>query len=437
MLAFASAATVTDFFDDFTAEWIRTNPNLAVSTRYFNGAEQDRLEQQLTPDTPEYRRSRIQLAKQGLAGLKKVDRSAMTPLQQTSADLMQWQLETIVEGEPFSDYSFPLEQFGGANVNLVATLTVNHPLRTEKDAANYVARLRQVGTRMNEAAAHARQLIGKGMFPPRFILNATITQMRQFIASPPSQNPFVATFAERMASIKDISAARREELRAQAEKIVSDDVYPAWRQAISVLEPVVARANDDAGLWRFKDGAKAYAYFLKRFTSTNLTADQIHQIGLQHVERIEKEMDTILRRLDRPQGSVKDRVERLKYNLRYPETDEGRKQIMADVDGILRDSQRRSALLFDKTPMAPVIAQPYPKFREANAAAAYSSPSPDGSRPGTFQIPLRHERMTKFGLRSGQGRRAQAREGRRRNHRESLRRRLPHVARGADSATES
>src|SRR5437870_6654339 len=73
---------------------------------------------------------------------------------------------------------------------------------------------------------------------------------------------------------------------------------------------------------------------------------------------------------------------------------------MADVEGILRDSQRRSALLFDKTPMAPVVAQPYPKFREANAAAAYSTPAPDGSRPGTFQIPLRHERMTNFSLRS-------------------------------------
>jgi uncharacterized protein (DUF885 family) len=400
LLVVASVAGVTDFFNDFTAEWIRTNPNAAVSARYFTGPEQDRLEQQLTPDTPEYRHSRVQLAKQGLTGLKKFDRSAMTPLQQTSADLMQWQLQTIVEGEPFSDYSFPLEQFGGANVNLVAVLTVNHPLRTEKDAANYVARLHQVGTRMNEAAANARRLIGKGMFPPRFILSATITQMRQFIASPPAQNPFVATFAERMALVKDIPTARREELHAQAEKIVSDDVYPAWRQAIAVLEPAVARANDDAGLWRFKDGAKAYAYFLKRFTSTNLTADQIHQIGLQQVERIEKEMDTILRRLGRTEGSVKDRIERLKYDLRYPETDEGRKQIMADVEGILRDSQRRSALLFDKTPMAPVIAQPYPKFREANAAAAYSSPAPDGSRPGTFQIPLRHERMTKFGLRT-------------------------------------
>ena len=308
----AQQRTINDFFNDFTAEWIRTSPNLAVADRYFTGAEQDRLEQQLTPDTPEYRRSRVLLAKQGLDGLKKFNRSAMTPLQQISADLMRWQLETIVEGESFLDYSFPLEQFGGANVQLVATLTVNHPLRAEKDAVNYIARLRLVGKRMNESAENARRLIGKGMFPPKFILNATITQMRQFIASPPSQNPFVATFAERMASIKEIPPARREELRAQAVSIVIDDVYPAWRQAIAVLEPAVARATDDAGLWRYKDGGKAYAYFLKRFTSTNLTADQIHQIGLQQVARIEKEMDRILRQLGRTEGSVKERVENLK-----------------------------------------------------------------------------------------------------------------------------
>src|SRR5213080_362519 len=160
------------------------------------------------------------------------------------------------------------------------------------------------------------------------------------------------------------------------------------------------RAKDDAGLWRFKDGAKAYAYFLKRYTTAGLSPDQIHEIGLQQVARIEKEMDTIFRRLGRTAGSVRDRIEKLKDDLRYPETEEGRKRIMADVEQILHDSERRSALLFDQTPKAPVVAQPYPRFREANAAANYTSPAPDGSRPGTFQIPLRPERMTKFGLRS-------------------------------------
>src|SRR6059036_1220284 len=279
--------TIDDYFNDFTSGWVRSSPNLAIATRYFTGAEQDRLEQQLSPETLEYRRTRIQLAKQGLAGLKQFDRRAMTPIQRISAELMQWQLETMAEGEPFLDYLFPLEQFGGTNVNLVNTLTVNHPIRTEKDATNYVARLTQVGTRMNEAVADAQRLIDKGLFPPRFILQATITQMQQFIASTPGENPFVRTFAE---------------------QIVNDQVYPAWRNAIAVLERVLPRAKDDAGLWRFKDGAKAYAYFLKRYTTTGLSPDQIHEIGLQQVARIEKEMDTIFRRFGRTAGSVRDRI---------------------------------------------------------------------------------------------------------------------------------
>ncbi len=397
---FAQQRAIKTFFDEFTAEWIKSNPNQAVSTRYFTGAEQDRLEQQLTPETLEYRRNRIQLAKQGLGELRKFDRTKLTPDERTSADLMQWQLGIVAEGESFLDYSFPLEQFGGANVNLVNTLTVNHPLRTEKDAANYIARLRLVSMRMDESVAEARRLISKGMFPPRFIIRATITQMQQFIASPAAQNPFVATFAERMMPIKEISDSRRETLRADAERIVDGQIYPAWNRGIAILEPLAAQATDDAGLWRFKGGAEAYAFNLKRYTSTKLTADQIHQIGLQQVERIEKEMETILRRLGRTEGTVKSRIDKLKVDLKYPNNEDGRKLIMADVERILRDAEKRAALLFDKTPKAPVVAQPYPRFREANAAASYNAASPDGSRPGTFQIPLRPERMTKFGLRS-------------------------------------
>src|SRR5262245_54322472 len=393
-------SSIDDFFNRFTARWVRESPNQAISTRYFTGAEQQRLEQQLNPETLEYKKGRIQLAREGLAELRKFDRAKLTPTQQISADLMQWQLQTVVEGEAFLDYSFPLEQNGGVNVSLPNTLTVNHPLRNEQDAQNYIARLKLVKTRMDEATTEARRIAGRGMIPPRFILQATISQMRQFIGTPPAQNPFAAMFDDRMKAIKELPETRREQLRVEAERIVAEQVYPAWREAITFLESLGPKSTDDAGLWRFKGGAEAYAYNLKRYTSTNLTADQIHEIGLQQVERLEKEMDGTLRRLGRTEGSVKDRMAKLREDLAYPVTEDSRKIIMNDVEQILRDAERRSKLLFDETPKAPVVAQPYPRFREANAAASYNVPAPDGSRPGTFQIPLRKERMTKFGLRT-------------------------------------
>src|ERR1700731_3761956 len=105
----ASSGNIDDFFRDFTAEWVRGNPNQATASRYFSGDEQDRLERQSTPETAEWRRGRIQLARRGLAELGRFDRARLNEAQRVSADLMQWQLDTVVREEPYLDYSFPLE----------------------------------------------------------------------------------------------------------------------------------------------------------------------------------------------------------------------------------------------------------------------------------------------------------------------------------------
>jgi uncharacterized protein (DUF885 family) len=271
---------------------------------------------------------------------------------------------------------------------------------TPDDARNYVARLGQVGTRMQEGIAEAERLAAKRMVPPRFILRATIAQMQQFAGSPPAQNPFVTTFAERMTAVAGLGSDERQALRTQAERIVADEIYPAWKKAIALLESLLAGATDDAGLWRFEGGAKAYAHDLRRYTTTALSPDEIHAIGLREVARIQGEMEKVLQRLGRTQGTLKERTAALERDLAYPDTDAGRAAIMGDIERILRDAEKRAAELFAETPKAPVIARPYPQFRWASAAASYSFPAPDGSRPGTFQIPLRPSYMTRYGLRT-------------------------------------
>lgn len=326
----------------------------------------------------------------------------MKPVQEVSADLLDWQLDALIREEPFLDFSFPLEQMNGANVGLVETLTVSYPVLTGRDAENYVAVLGQVSERMDEATAEARRLQGKDFIPPRYILRATIRQMQSFADPAPPQNPFVTSFAEKMAAVKGLAPEKQAALRAEAERIVATRIYPAWKRAIAVLEAQVPGSTDEAGLSRLKGGDAAYAYFLRRFTTTSLTADQIHNIGLQQVARIEGQMDRLLRQLGRTEGTVKDRITKLKLDMQYsnPTSDGSREQVMKDIDGIIRDAEKRAALLFDITPKTPVVARPFPTFRETNAAANYNGPPPDGSRPGTFQFPRRIEWMTKFGLRS-------------------------------------
>src|SRR5262245_57296243 len=215
---------IDKFFSDFTADSMRANPSLATSTSYFTGDEQERFERQLTPETETYRRERIKLARRGLADLKNFDRTKLSETQRVSADLMQWQLDVVAREEPYFDYSFPLNQFNGVNVSIVESMTVRHPLSTDRDAANYVTALSQVGTRMVEATAEASRLVPKDLIPPRFILQATLTQMKQFITTPPNQNPFVTTFDQRLSSITSIPASRRAQLRDEAIKIVSGQV---------------------------------------------------------------------------------------------------------------------------------------------------------------------------------------------------------------------
>ncbi len=392
--------TIDDFFKEFTDEWVRRNPNQAVFTQYFVGEEQDRLSRQLTPVTEAWKRERIRLARTGLNELASFDREMMTATQRTSADVMQWQLESIVDSEPFIDYDFPLQQMNGVNVSLPSQLTVVHPVNSERDAENYVARMTQVDDRMAEAIAESKRLAARGTLPPRFILEATITQMQQFVTPPPMENPLVTTLGNKMATIPGISSEQQKALSLEAAQIVEDEIYPTWREAITLLESQLTESSDDAGLWRFENGADLYAERLHFHTSTDLSAEEIHQIGLREVSRIEAEMDNLLRKLGYSDGTINERTTQLRADLSYPDTDEGRSSFMNDINSILADALARTAEQFDVRPESPVVAQPYPEFLWASRAASYTTPPLDGSRPGIFQIPLRPDYLTEFGKRT-------------------------------------
>jgi uncharacterized protein (DUF885 family) len=388
------------FFDSFADEWMRRQPSASTGSRYFEGETQAALDRQLTPLSEAFQAETVALARRGLSELARHDASRLSDAERVSAEVMRWQLQTLVDGWAHRHYQFPLQQMSGANVSLPNLMTVIHPVRSAKDADNYLARLGLIDERMAEATELAAQQGARGIRPPRFILQATIGQMRQFASSAPAANPLVATFAERLNKVEAMDAAARRALVERATAIVEAEVYPAWKKAIAVLEAQLPAATDDAGLWRFPDGAQVYAGRLRQFTSTSLGAQEIHDIGLREVERLEKEMDRVLRTLGRTEGSVKERMAQLKRDLAYTDDAQGRARIMADIETMIRDAERRSDALFDLRPKAPVIAQPYPEYRWASAAASYTPPPLDGSRPGVYQMPLRRERLTKLGLRT-------------------------------------
>lgn len=403
----AQPAKLEAFFTRFTNEWVKLDPNLAVSTGYFKEAEQDALEQQLTPQTLAFKQQVAALARAGLSELAAINLNEVSEGQRIASDVMRWQLQRMVDWEPYLNYSgsyfysmYPLQQMDGANVELVSALTVVHPLDSKQHAEHYLTRLQQMDERMAEALTESQRQAGLGILPPAFILDATLQQMEDFVANAPDQNPIVTTLFDKTAAASDLDEAQRKAMAAQAATIVEQQLYPVWRRAIAELQSQRAQATDEAGISRFADGDKLYASLLRYYTSTDLTADEIHDIGLQEVARIEAEMDTLFRQIGMTQGTLNERVEQLTRKLSFPATEQGRADYMAEVQRILADAKVRSDSLFDMRPKSDVIAQPYPEFRWATAAATYMPPTLDGARPGIFQAPLRPDSLNTFGLRS-------------------------------------
>lgn len=375
--------------DRFAEDWVRANPQTATSTQYFQGAEQDALDRQLTPQTREQRRKMLKLAKTGVARLDAFLAGPLSEEQRISASVMRWSLANTVASEPFEDYSFVFNQFGGVQVGLVNFMTNTHPLRRAADLDSYMARLDQVGQRMDEALVKAREAAAKGMLPPRFILERAQYQVDLFLKPEASQNVLVTTLDQRLAKLADVPEAARAKAVADAARIVEEKIRPAYRRVQAFMAEIHPRTNDTAGISRLPGGLAAYQQALKTYTSTKLTAEQIHEIGLREVARIEGEMDRHLRSLGYNEGSIEERMKQLDASFQPKGEGDPRPELLKKYSAMVADAEQRSNAIFNLKPRAPVEVRREPPLTEPSAAAHYTLPAPDGSRPGIFWVPMR------------------------------------------------
>ena len=299
----------------------------------------------------------------------------------------------------FDDFSFPLDP-RGAHAALPTLLAIRHPVNTPWDSENYVARLEHLAPRIKEVNRRAQLLIDEKMTPPKFILERAVTQIDKFLSVPPSKNALVDGFDGRMAKVSGLSSEKRAELRAAPGRITTEQVYPAWRKAQALLQKHMPSASDDAGLWRLPGGLEAYDAYLKRATTTNMAADEIHRTGLKLVSEIEQHMDKLLRELGFTKGTFRQRLANAREAAPvFPSTEEGRAKYIAEIERYIADAEKRGALLFERVPKAKVLAQAYPEFRGLRAAS-HMLAAPDGSRPDVYRFPEYGVPLTTFGLRA-------------------------------------
>jgi len=346
------------------------------------------------------------MVKENLATLRRYDRAGLDREGQLSYDVLENFLSTQAAGDAFRGYDFPVNQMQGIQSALPSFMTDAHPIANRHDARNYIARLHQFPRKFAQVIEGLDHYEAKGIVPPQFTVEKVITQMQDFRGVPAQQNALYVDFKDKLDKLAPaaIDAATRGELLSGAEDAIEHSVYPAYQRMIEHFVALLPKAQGNYGAWHLPNGDAYYAWCIRQHTTTALSAEQIHQIGLDEVARIGAQMDEILRAQGLSEGSIGDRVRQLSADPAqlYPDSEGGRIAIIADYQAILDEVNQGLDSAFDKRPKLGVEVRPVPKFSEATAPGAYySGGSFDGIRPGVFYANLRKIAETpKFSMRT-------------------------------------
>ena len=312
------------------------------------------------------------------------NRQALMGQDRLSYDVLRHDLEEKLEGERFPDWMQPLNQ-GRSILNFVAMLGSGdsvQPFRTTKDYDDWYKRLSGTVPMMDGMIANMRIGLSSGVMQPKPIMEKVLPQIAALIVSDPEQS----LFWKPMTKFPDtVSAADRERLTAAFRTLIKDRVMPAYRRMHDfVRDEYIPRARTTTAWSDLPDGKAWYAYRVRNDTTTDMTPDAIHALGLQEVARILGEMDAVRREV-KFQGDLKEFFQHLKDDPSYyysrPE------EIIAGYLDLQKKINGRLPKLFDIAPKADYEVRAVEPFRARSAAAAsYWPASADGSRPGIFYV---------------------------------------------------
>jgi uncharacterized protein (DUF885 family) len=338
-----------------------------------------------------------------LSELKGFDRSQLSLQEQITYDILTFQYETGLAKKKFDWLSsgglYPVAPIWGGQIGVVTFLLQSHTIKNKLTAENYVNRMDAIGKRLDEVTFEAKRQAGMGVTLPISLLDKSLSVIVDTTTAAPGDHPLVKNLREKIAKLTDMDKASQDALAARAAAIVKDKIYPAYARmtaAMEAMRPVIAAAKGD-GIGRLSDGAEFYALQLKQNTTTDYTAEQIHALGLAEVDRITKEMDAILVSQGLTKGTVGERTKALGEDPKflYPDTEDGRAQILAGYDAILKDVNKRMPEYFSTVPAAKLEVKRVPPASEKGSAGAYyNAPARDGSREGAFYANLRDVKET-------------------------------------------
>ncbi len=328
-----------------------------------------------------------------LADLHKYDRASLSEQRRISYDVLDWFLQNQADGERWMFHDYPLNQLFGIQSQLPDFMINTHQINDAETARDYVARLGKFKWKFDQVLEGLKLRESLGVIPPKFTVTKVLDQMRGFAAPAPTEQVLYTHLRDELAKLESVPQAGRDQILASAEQAITGSVLPAYRDLIAYFEALQAKATANNGVWALPDGEAYYAWCVKNHTTTDYTPEQLHELGLAEVTRIEGEMEAILKDKGVPKvGSIGERLTQLSKDPKYlyPDNDEGRAQILADYQKIIDEISAGLDSAFDLKPKVGVKVERVPPFMEKSTAGAYyQQPPMDGSRPGKFFANLR------------------------------------------------
>ncbi len=325
--------------------------------------------------------------------LRSYDRASLDQQRQVSYDVLDWFLQNQADGERWMFHDYPLNQLFGIQSQLPDFMINAHQVNDAETARDYVARLGKFKWKFDQVLEGLKLRESMGIIPPEFTVTKVLEQMRAFVEPAPKEQVLYAHLRDELAKLEQVPQAERDAILASAEQAITDSVLPAYRDLIAHFEALQPKATANNGVWALPDGEAYYAWCVKNHTTTDYNPEQLHQLGLDEVARIEAQMEEILKGQGVPAaGSVGERLTKLSRDPRYlyPDNDEGRAQILADYQKIIDEISVGLDSAFDLKPKVGVTVERVPPFMEKTTAGAYyQQPPMDGSRPGKFFANLR------------------------------------------------
>jgi len=325
--------------------------------------------------------------------MRTVDFAKLDEQTRTSYRLWVSQAEEAIEGWKWRFHDYPANQMGGMHSTAPAFLINFHRVDTVSDARACIARLRGMGPLLDQLIKGIELREQHGVMPPKFVFGLVVESCREVVAGQPFEkvekdSALWADIQAKIAALKDADDSTKTALRNEARTALVDVVQPAYGRLMALLQRQEKIASTDDGVWRLPDGAAYYAFQLRRNTTTNLTADEVHELGLKEVARIHREMEAIMRQVGF-QGDLQAFFKHLREDDRYyyPTTPEGKAAYVARAKEIIAAMTARLDEFFGVKPKAPLEVRVVEPFREQGSAGAfYEDPAPDGSRPGVYYV---------------------------------------------------